>query len=184
MLEGSLPASQKTGWRGYFLDLWIKTKTEMERAGAVPIFERTAALFWINHIYIYTAQTTWEAWKLMHNFAHCILRKLRSWSQSACSRRTWFGEKEIYSESFQVNPYFYKKHHELHVSLLHSKLLGLSASEQWKAVPVLPRFMSTAPEYRDKTNLCLDHQANMLTLLLGLLDLLLLRHCMKEINWH
>lgn len=54
VLGGSLSASQNTGQRGYFLDQWIKTKTDMEREGAVHIFERTAAPFWINHIYIYT----------------------------------------------------------------------------------------------------------------------------------
>lgn len=45
MLGGSLSASQNTGQRGYFLDQWIKTKTDMEREGAVHIFERTAAPF-------------------------------------------------------------------------------------------------------------------------------------------
>lgn len=82
----------------------------------IHIFERTAVLFRINYIYTYTAQTAWESWKFMHNIALCISRKLRSWSQNACSRWVWFREKEIYSEHFQVNPRFYEKHHEPHLS--------------------------------------------------------------------
>lgn len=114
VLEGSLTALGKTGQRGYFLDMWIKINKDMERAGAIHVFGKTERLFWISYIYIYTAQTSCEAWKFMFSIAHCISRKLRSWS--ACSRQAWFREKEIYSESFWVNPYFYKEHHELHGS--------------------------------------------------------------------